>query len=91
MLMNFSNDLVLAAWLAFAFGQPQAVQEPATTETAAHKTEASVKSPTTSLGTLNDAEYKIGLQDVLRIDVCMGHCALPPGPAVPERRRRALV
>jgi len=69
MLMNFSNDLVLAAWLAFAFGQPQAVQEPATTETAAHKAEASAKSPTTSLGTLNDAEYKIGLQDVLRIDV----------------------
>jgi len=69
MLMNFSNDLVLAAWLAFAFAQPQAVQEPATTETAAHKTEASAKSPATSLGTLNDAEYKIGLQDVLRIDV----------------------
>jgi polysaccharide export outer membrane protein len=67
--MNFSTGLVMAAWLAFAFGPAQAVQEPAATETAAQKTEASAKSPTASLGTLNDAEYKIGPQDILRIDV----------------------
>src|SRR5260370_1186183 len=67
--MNFSTGLVTAAWLAFAFGQPQEVQEPAATETAAQKTEASAKSSPASLGTLNDAEYKIGPQDILRIDV----------------------
>ena len=67
--MNFSTGLVMAAWLAFAFGQTQEAQEPAATETAAQKTETSAKSSTASLGTLNDAEYKIGPQDVLRIDV----------------------
>src|SRR6202011_266022 len=67
--MNFSTGLVMAAWLAFAFGQTQEAQGPAVTETAAQKTEANAKSSTASLGTLNDAEYKIGPQDVLRIDV----------------------
>ena len=67
--MNFSTGLVMAAWLAFAFGQTQEAQEPAATETAAQKTETSAKSSTASLGTLNDAEYKIGPQDILRIDV----------------------
>jgi polysaccharide export outer membrane protein len=67
--MNFSTSLVMAAWLALAFGQAQEVQKPAARETAARKTEASAKSATASLGTLNDAEYKIGPQDVLRIDV----------------------
>jgi polysaccharide export outer membrane protein len=67
--MNFSTGLVMAAWLAFAFGQSQAVQEPAATETAAQKTETSAKTSPASLGTLNDAEYKIGPQDILRIDV----------------------
>src|SRR5467141_5358044 len=67
--MNFSTGLVMAAWLAFAFGQSQEAQEPAATETAVQKTEASAKSSPASLGTLNDAEYKIGPQDILRIDV----------------------
>jgi polysaccharide export outer membrane protein len=67
--MNFSTGLVMAAWLAFAFGPAQEVQEPAATETAAQKTETSAKTATASLGTLNDAEYKIGPQDILRIDV----------------------
>src|SRR5216683_301161 len=67
--MNFSTGLVMAAWLAFAFGQSQEAQEPAATETAAQKTETSAKSATTPQGTFNDAEYKIGPQDVLRIDV----------------------
>src|SRR5260370_35292597 len=67
--MNFSTGLVMAAWLAFAFGQTREAQEPAATETAAQKTEASAKTAAASLGTLNDAEYKIGPQDVLRIDV----------------------
>src|SRR5258708_33500373 len=67
--MNFSTGLVMAAWLAFAFGQTREAQEPAATETAAQKTETSAKTATASLGTLNDAEYKIGPQDVLRNDV----------------------
>jgi polysaccharide biosynthesis/export protein len=67
--MNFSAGLVIAAWLALAFGQAQEVQRPTARETAAQKTEASAKSATASLGTLNEAEYKIGPQDVLRIDV----------------------
>ncbi len=57
--MNFSTGLVMAAWLAFAFGQTQEAQEPAATETAAQKTEASAKTATASLGTLNDAEYDV--------------------------------
>jgi polysaccharide export outer membrane protein len=67
--MNFSTGLVMAAWVAFAFGQAREVQEPAATETAAQKTETSAKTATASLGTLNDTEYKIGPQDILRIDV----------------------
>ncbi len=67
--MNFSTALVMAAWLAFAFGQTQEVQQPVATETPAQKTAASEKSETTARGKLNDAEYKIGPQDVLRIDV----------------------
>jgi len=67
--MNFSTGLVMAAWLALAFGQAQEVQKPASKETVAQKMEASARSATASLGTPNDAEYKIGPQDVLRIDV----------------------
>jgi polysaccharide export outer membrane protein len=67
--MNFSTGLVMAAWLAFASGQTREVQKPAARETATKKTEASAKSATASLGMVNDEEYKIGPQDVLRIDV----------------------
>jgi hypothetical protein len=48
--MNFSTGLAMAAWMAFVFGQAREVQEPAATETAAHKTEASAKTATASLG-----------------------------------------
>ncbi len=67
--MNLSTGLVMAAWLALAFGQAQEAQKPASKETVAQKTEASARSATASLGTPNDADYKIGPQDVLRIDV----------------------
>jgi polysaccharide export outer membrane protein len=66
--MNFSTGLVIAAWLAFAFGQAPEGQKPVATETSGQKTEPSAKSATTPQ-TFNDAEYKIGPQDVLRIDV----------------------
>jgi polysaccharide export outer membrane protein len=65
--MILSTGLIMAACLAF--GQMQEVQKPVATETSSQKTEASVKSTASPLGTLNDAEYKIGPQDVLRIDV----------------------
>ena len=67
--MNSSTGLVMAAWLAFAFGQPQDVQKPVATETSGQKIDSSAKSAPAPQGTLNDAEYKIGPQDVLRIDV----------------------
>lgn len=67
--MNFSTGLVIAAWLALALGQARELQKPASKEAAAQKTEASARSAAASLGTPNDAEYKIGPQDVLRIDV----------------------
>jgi polysaccharide biosynthesis/export protein len=61
--MNFSTGLVMAAWLAFALGHAQEGQKPAETET------SGAKSAPVPLGALNDAEYKIGPQDLLRIDV----------------------
>src|ERR1700693_4024837 len=66
--MNSSTGLVIAAWLAFAFGQTREMQNPVDTGTASN-TESIATSTTTSQGTCNDAEYKIGPQDVLRIDV----------------------
>jgi polysaccharide export outer membrane protein len=67
--MNFSTGLVMAAWLAFAFGQAQEVK-PVATETPGQETALIAKPATTTpQGTFNDAEYKIGPQDVLRIDV----------------------
>jgi polysaccharide export outer membrane protein len=65
--MNLSTGLVMAAWLAF--GQTQEVQKSVAAEASGQKTESSAKSATAPLGTFNDAEYKIGPQDVLRIDV----------------------
>jgi len=67
--MNFSTGLVMAAWLAFALPQVQEVQKPVATGRSGQKTEPSAKSATTPLGALDGAEYKIGPQDVLRIDV----------------------
>src|SRR5437763_12572488 len=81
--MNFSTALVMAAWLAFAFGQTQEVQQAVATETPAQKTAASEKSETTARGKLNDAEYKIGPQDFLRIYVwkeAEGSRAVPVRP-----------
>jgi polysaccharide biosynthesis/export protein len=67
--MNFSTGLVMAAWLAFTFGQVQEVPKPVVTGTSSQKTETSAKSATAPQRTFNEAEYKIGPQDVLRIDV----------------------
>jgi polysaccharide biosynthesis/export protein len=67
--MNWLTGLVMAAWLSFSFGQAKEDQKPVAAETSGQKTDASAKSATTPPGTLNDMVYKIGPQDVLRIDV----------------------
>jgi len=67
--MNFLNRPGYGSLAGFPFGQTQEVRQPAATETPAQKLAASEKSETTARGKLNDAEYKIGPQDVLRIDV----------------------
>jgi polysaccharide export outer membrane protein len=68
--MNFSTSLTMAAWLAFSVGHAQAAQKPAT-ETAGQdaKSVSTVKAGPASPATESDAEYRIGPQDVLRIDV----------------------
>jgi polysaccharide export outer membrane protein len=67
--MNLSTSLVMVAWLAFAFGQAQEGQKPFEAETSGQKTKASATLAPAFLGTVDDAEYRIGPQDVLRIDV----------------------
>jgi len=59
-------SLLMTAWLSFATGQGQ---KPATPDTDSHKTALSGKSPGDTHITEIDPEYKIGPQDVLRIDV----------------------
>jgi polysaccharide biosynthesis/export protein len=65
--MNLSTWILLAAGLVFAEPQPQEAQKPATPPEASQK-DAS-KGQTASESVENDAAYKIGPQDVLRIDV----------------------
>jgi polysaccharide export outer membrane protein len=57
--MNLSTSLLIGAWSLFFFGGVQEAQNQA----AASATSA------TSKVAVNDAEYKIGPQDILRIDV----------------------
>jgi polysaccharide export outer membrane protein len=68
-MMSLSTSLLMAAWLFFAAGQAQQAQKPATPDTASTKTEASGKAASAAQVSTNDAEYKIGPQDVLRIDI----------------------
>jgi polysaccharide export outer membrane protein len=65
--MNLSTWILLAAGLVFAEPHPQEAQKPATPPEASQK-DAS-KGQTASESVENDAAYKIGPQDVLRIDV----------------------
>lgn len=66
--MSLSTALVTAVWLTLAAGQAQETQKPATDATG-QKAAAPAKTGITASATENDAEYKIGPQDVLRIDV----------------------
>ena len=67
--MNRSTGLVMAAWLSISTWQAQEAQKPAATQTAPPSTAAGAKPAAPTQSAANDADYKIGPQDVLRIDV----------------------
>ena len=64
--MSLISSLLMGLWLFFAGGQAQNPDKP---EAAATKAEASEKAASAGAATENEALYKIGPQDVLRIDV----------------------
>jgi polysaccharide export outer membrane protein len=59
----------MGTWLLLSFGGPQETQKQAAPEATTRRTGAAGAVPTGSQVQVNDAEYKIGAQDVLRIDV----------------------
>jgi polysaccharide export outer membrane protein len=67
--MNFSTLGLLGAGLVFAGGPPQEAQKPATTANSSQKDASKAPSARDSRPAENDADYKIGPLDVLRIDV----------------------
>lgn len=68
--MNFPTCLFIAAWLIIAGeGQTQAAQKQAALETTAKKSDAKgARAPAPQVSAI-DADYRIGPQDILRIDV----------------------
>ena len=64
--MSLTGSLLMGLWLIFAGGQAQKPDKP---EAAATKTEAGGKAASAGAAAENEALYKIGPQDVLRIDV----------------------
>ncbi|HET8925015.1 MAG TPA: polysaccharide biosynthesis/export family protein [Candidatus Acidoferrum sp.] len=67
--MSLGTCLLTGAWLFLALGNLQEAQKPAAPEAASQKGGASGTETATPPVKPNDAEYKIGAQDVLRIDV----------------------
>jgi polysaccharide biosynthesis/export protein len=67
--MNLSTCLLKATWLLLTFGGTQETQKQAAPNATTQKIKATGAAPTASQVQANDAEYKIGAQDVLRIDV----------------------
>ena len=67
--MNLRKSLLIAVWLIFAGGQTARTQEQAAQETSAKKDDAKSTTGPAPQVAENDEEYKIGAQDVLRIDV----------------------
>jgi polysaccharide export outer membrane protein len=63
--MSISASIVIATLLLSSAGQAPEAQKPASTA----KSSATATAPTTTSGTVSEEEYKIGPQDVLRIDV----------------------
>src|ERR1700687_3782696 len=68
-MMNLSTWTLMAAGLVFGSGQPQEAQKPATPTNASQEVANRGQGASQSQAAENDAEYKIGPQDVLRIDV----------------------
>jgi polysaccharide export outer membrane protein len=67
--MNLSTCLLMGTWLLLSFGGPQETQKQVAPDATTQKTGAAGAVPTGSQVRVNDAEYKIGAQDVLHIDV----------------------
>jgi polysaccharide export outer membrane protein len=68
--MNFPTGPLIAAWLILAGGgQTQETQKQAALERSAKKSDAKGTTAPAPQVSVNDAEYRIGPQDVLRIDV----------------------
>src|SRR5258708_520845 len=65
--MNLSTCLLIGTWLLLTFGSPQEAQKRAAPDASTQK--ASGAGATAPNVTANDAEYKIGAQDLLHIDV----------------------
>src|SRR5229473_5899585 len=68
-MMNLSTWTLMAAGLVFGSGQPQEAQKPAPPTNLSQEAAKRGPSASQSQAAENDAEYKIGPQDVLRIDV----------------------
>ncbi len=67
--MNLTIGFFMAAWLIIAGGQTEQTHDQAPQETTAKKSETSGGSAIASHESPLDADYKIGPQDILRIDV----------------------
>jgi polysaccharide export outer membrane protein len=68
MMMKLSTCLLAGALLGFSFGSSQEAQKPASQGASAQKAGAS-GAEIASQVPVNESEYRIGAQDVLRIDV----------------------
>src|SRR3989454_12074505 len=67
--MNLSSCLLVGAGLLLTFGSPQEAQKRAAPDASTQKAGAPTAGITAQQVTANDTEYKIGAQDLLRIDV----------------------
>jgi len=68
-MMNLSTWILMASGFVFGSGQPQEAQKPATPTNLGQEAAKRGPSASQSQAAENDAEYKIGPQDVLRVDV----------------------
>jgi len=68
-VINHFTCLLVGTWLLLAFGSPQEAQKQAVSDAPTQKAGAPGARTTGPQVTANDAEYKIGAQDLLRIDV----------------------
>jgi polysaccharide biosynthesis/export protein len=67
--MNRFTCLLIGTWLLLCLGSPLSAQARSAQDGTSEKTRSGGGAPTSAGVSANDAEYKIGAQDVLRIDV----------------------